>query len=82
MHREQFCNLCCHCYSLDYVNAPPRQVGFLREVLPQKTEVFHRRSCPACESVELATLEWVSWFNEHRLLSHIGYIPPAEAEAD
>ena len=32
------------------------------------------------ESVELATLEWVSWFNHHRLLEPIGYIPPAEAE--
>jgi putative transposase len=34
------------------------------------------------ESVELATLEWVSWFNNHRLLEPIGYIPPAEAEAN
>ncbi len=31
-------------------------------------------------SLELATLEWVSWFNHHRLLEPIGYIPPAEAE--
>ena len=32
--------------------------------------------------MELATLEWVSWFNNHRLLEPIGYIPPAEAEAN
>lgn len=32
------------------------------------------------ESLELATLEWVSWFNHHRLREPIGYIPPAEAE--
>jgi len=32
--------------------------------------------------VELATLQWVSWFNHHRLLEPIGYIPPAEAEAE
>ena len=25
-------------------------------------------------------MEWVSWFNHHRLLEPIGYIPPAEAE--
>jgi transposase InsO family protein len=25
---------------------------------------------------------WVAWFNEHRLLASIGYIPPAEAEAN
>ena len=26
--------------------------------------------------------EWVSWFNHHRLLEPVGYIPPAEAEAN
>ncbi|EOQ80855.1 integrase catalytic subunit [Pseudomonas aeruginosa VRFPA02] len=31
-------------------------------------------------AVELATLEWVSWFNHQRLLASIGDIPPAEAE--
>jgi transposase InsO family protein len=47
-----------------------------------KAEVIHRRSWPTRESVELATLEWVSWFNHHRLLEPIGYVPPAEAEAN
>ena len=47
-----------------------------------KAEVIHRRSWPTRESVELATLEWVSWFNHHRLLAPIGYVPPAEAEAN
>jgi putative transposase len=47
-----------------------------------KAEVIHRRSWPNRESVELATLEWVSWFNHYRLLGPIGYIPPAEAEAN
>ena len=47
-----------------------------------KAEVIHRRSWPTCEAVEMATLEWVSWFNHHRLLEPIGYIPPAEAEAN
>ena len=28
----------------------------------------------------MATLEWVAWFKNQRLLSSIGYIPPAEAE--
>ena len=32
--------------------------------------------------MELATLEWVAWFNHHRLQEPIGYIPPAEAEAN
>ena len=30
----------------------------------------------------MATLQWVSWFNNQRLLEPIGYIPPAEAEAN
>jgi putative transposase len=48
-----------------------------------KAEMIHRRApWKTKESVELATLEWVSWFNHHRLLEPIGYIPPAEAEAD
>jgi putative transposase len=47
-----------------------------------KAEVIHRRSWPSRESVELATLQWVSWFNHQRLLGPIGYIPPAEAEAN
>ncbi len=32
--------------------------------------------------MELATLEWVAWFNNYRLLEPIGYITPAEAEAN
>ena len=34
------------------------------------------------KTVELASLEWVAWFNHHRLLEPIGYVPPAEAEAN
>ena len=46
-----------------------------------KTEFIHRWApWKTKESLELATLEWVSWFNHHRLLEPIGYIPPAEAE--
>ena len=48
-----------------------------------KTELIHRRApWKTKEAVEFATLEWVSWFNHHRLLEPIGYIPPAEAEAN
>ena len=48
-----------------------------------KAKMIHRRApWKTKESVELATLEWVSWFNHHRLLEPIGYIPPAEAEAN
>ena len=48
-----------------------------------KAELIHRRApWKTKESLEFATLEWVSWFNHHRLLEPIGYIPPAEAEAN
>ena len=46
-----------------------------------KTEVIHNRgSWKSKAAVELATLEWVAWFNHQRLLESIGDIPPAEAE--
>ncbi|WP_431195269.1 IS3 family transposase [Alloalcanivorax venustensis] len=48
-----------------------------------KAEVIHRCGpWKSMESVELATLEWVSWFNHQRLMGPLGYIPPAEAEAN
>jgi putative transposase len=46
-----------------------------------KAELIHHRTWKTRESVELATLEWVAWFNHHRLMEPLGYIPPAEAEA-
>jgi len=48
-----------------------------------KAELIHRRApWKTKEAMELATLEWVSWFNSHRLLEPIGYIPTDEAEAN
>jgi transposase InsO family protein len=48
-----------------------------------KAELIHRRApWKTRETVELATLEWVSWLNHHRLLEPLGYISPAEAEAN
>ena len=47
-----------------------------------KTEVIRRRGpWRSLEAVEFATLEWVDWFNNRRLLEPIGGIPPAEGEA-
>src|SRR5437016_5137029 len=46
-----------------------------------KAEIIHRRGpWRSFEAVEFATLEWVDWFNNRRLLEPIGNIPPAEAE--
>ena len=48
-----------------------------------KAEVIHRRGpWRNFEAVEYATLEWVDWFNNRRILEPIGNIPPAEAEAN
>jgi transposase InsO family protein len=46
-----------------------------------KTEViYHRGPWRNLEAVEYATLEWVDWFNNRRLLEPIGNVPPAEFE--
>ena len=46
-----------------------------------KTEVIRRRGpWRHAEAVEFATLEWVDWFNQRRLLTPIGHMPPAEFE--
>ncbi|PHP64537.1 IS3 family transposase [Zhengella mangrovi] len=48
-----------------------------------KAEVIHRRGpWRSFDAVEYATLEWVDWFNNRRLLEPIGNVPPAEAEAN
>jgi transposase InsO family protein len=47
-----------------------------------KTEVIRRQGpWRSLEAVEFATLAWVDWFNNRRLLELIGYVPPAEFEA-
>ena len=46
-----------------------------------KTEVIYKDGpWKGLEQVELTTLDWVDWFNNKRLLSSIGDIPPAEYE--
>jgi putative transposase len=46
-----------------------------------KTEVIHRLGpWRSLDQVEFATLDWVDWFNNDRLLEPIGYVPPAEFE--
>ena len=48
-----------------------------------KTELIYRRGpWRSLDAVELATLEWVDWYNNRRLFEAIGDIPPAEAEAN
>jgi putative transposase len=65
------------------------RVRFLRATRPlaetviglYKTEVIQTRGpWRNLDAVEFATLEWVDWFNNRRLLEPIGNIPPAELE--
>jgi transposase InsO family protein len=46
-----------------------------------KTEIIRKRGpWRSLEQVELATLEWVWWFNNHRLMEGLGWVPPVEYE--
>jgi putative transposase len=46
-----------------------------------KTELIGRRGpWRSPEQVEFDTLEYIDWFNNHRLHSAIGYVPPVEFE--
>ena len=48
-----------------------------------KTEVIHHRGpWRSSAAVEIATMNWVDWYNNRRLLGSVGNIPPAEAEAN
>jgi putative transposase len=48
-----------------------------------KAQLINRRApWKTREAVELAAREWVTWFNHHRLLEPLGYIPPAEAKTN
>jgi transposase InsO family protein len=47
-----------------------------------KAELIYRRGpWRNVEAVELATLEWIDWFNNRRLLAPIGHVPPTEFES-
>ena len=39
--------------------------------------IRHERPWKGLDDVELATLEWVDWFNKARLLEPLDYVPPA-----
>lgn len=47
-----------------------------------KAEVIHHLGpWMGLEDVEYATLEWVAWYNTQRLMEPLGYVPPADHEA-
>ena len=55
--------------------------GRIRSVGGESTVVgFRRGPWRTIDAVEFATLEWVAWYNNRRLLEPIGYVPPVEHE--
>ncbi|CAB0524635.1 transposase [Corynebacterium diphtheriae] len=49
---------------------------------PHKNELIHRRSWGDVVDGEIATFEWVTWWNESRLYQSLGYRTLAEGEAE
>ena len=47
-----------------------------------KNELIHRRLWDSVVDVEIATFEWVNWWNEVRLHQSLGYRTPAEVESE
>jgi hypothetical protein len=76
-----FVNLNLHCSPLDKYRSLNALVETINSLY--KAEVIWRqRSWPNSLAVEMPTLRWIDWFNNHRLFGPIGHIPPAEAEAN
>ena len=69
-------------------NAPRDKLPEVEKVVFQAHPLRHlhianprRGPWRGLDDVELATLEWVDWFNHRRLYEYCGDIPPVEAEA-
>jgi len=70
-----------------YIVGRTTHAGFVLDALAEtinglfKAEVIHKRGpWRSFDAVEYATLGWVGWFNNRRILNPIGNITPAEAE--
>ncbi|MBG9247142.1 transposase [Corynebacterium diphtheriae bv. mitis] len=61
----------------------PMAMPWLRtSTSPHKNEIIHTRTWNDVVDVEIATFEWVTWWNESRLHQSLGYRTPAEVEAE
>ena len=60
-------------------------VSGIEWILPEANDAhsvaFRRGPWRHCEAVELATLEWVHWYNHRRLFGPLDHVPPAAFEA-
>ena len=63
-------------------NGSNRSTAVNLRIHPWRPEVVRHGGPWRClDDVEFATLEWVAWFNSCRLMEPLGYLPPAEYEA-
>ena len=63
-----------------YDNALMESINGLYKAECIRTTVFHDGPYKTIADVEYATAGWVDWFNNRRLHSSLGYVPPAEFE--
>lgn len=57
-------------------------IGLYKTECIRRNSPFHTGPYKSLDDVEYATLAWVDWFNNERLYEDLGYIPPAEYEAN
>ncbi|MFF0458707.1 IS3 family transposase [Nocardia africana] len=57
-------------------------IGLYKTEAVRDDSPFRRGPLNRLADVELLTHEWVSWFNNHRLMHRLGRRPPIEYEAD
>jgi putative transposase len=56
-------------------------IGLYKNECVRVDSPFRRGPLRTVGDVELITADYVSWYNQHRLMHRLGRIPPAEAEA-
>ena len=61
---------------------PPRLQRYPGDTYGDTGGIHARGPWRSLDALEYATLEWVDWFNNRRLLEPIGHVPPAEFEAE
>ncbi|MBG9293047.1 transposase [Corynebacterium diphtheriae bv. gravis] len=57
---------------------PTTMLWLRTSTIPHKNELIHTRTWNDVVDVEIATFEWVNWWNESRLHQSLGYRTPAE----
>jgi len=56
-------------------------IGLFKTEVISKDSPFRVHPAKTVDDIEYATMEWVDWYNNTRLHSVLGYIPPNEFEA-